>query len=174
MEVWKDIKGYEKLYQVSNLGKVRSLDRLVVYKNGRKRLWHGVILKKMTQKTGYLTVNLSKNGKQDYFFVHHLVVLNFLDHTISRKKVIDHIDDDKENNTLKNFQIISHRENISKNRKNLYSKYTGVTFLKNRAGTKNWCANISINKKKKFLGNFYNEIEAHLAYQKELKNIKNV
>ena len=63
VEVWKDIKDYEGLYQGSNLGRARSLDRWVKSINGSVRFYKGRILKPFTTKNGYLQVCLWKNGK---------------------------------------------------------------------------------------------------------------
>ena len=63
MEIWKDVVGYEGLYQVSNYGKVRSLDRNIKYKDGRVYYTKGKILKAHLQNNGYLIAHLNKNGK---------------------------------------------------------------------------------------------------------------
>ena len=115
-EIWKDIEGYEGLYQVSDLGRVKSL------KFGKER-----ILKQNQTYKGYLVVTLSENGKTKTRNVHVLVAMAFLDHKPdgTQKVVVDHIDNNKNNNTLDNMQLISHRENVSKDRYN-ETGYTGV------------------------------------------------
>lgn len=170
-EVFKDIPNYKGYYQVSNLGNVKSLDRVITYKNNKKRLWKGQSLKPMTQKNGYLTVSLYKNKKLKVRYIHQLVAETFLGHKVCREYHIDHIDNKKNNNRLDNLQILSHRKNISKTNKISSSKYTGVHYVKNRKGTKLWKAEISINKVKhsKY---FYSEKEASLFYQNKLKTLQ--
>ena len=60
IEIWKDIQGYEGFYQVSNLGRIRSLDRTITDSIGRKRLYKGRILKQMIDGSGYFEVLLYK------------------------------------------------------------------------------------------------------------------
>lgn len=76
-EIWKDIPGYEGYYQVSNLGRVRSIDREVVYRDGKKCLYKGRLLKPREDKNGYFQVGLSKLGKVKTFKVHRLVLEAF-------------------------------------------------------------------------------------------------
>lgn len=89
-EIWKDIKDYEGLYQVSNLGRVRSLDRIVIYSNGNEVRHKGRILKAKIRKDGYSQVRLSKNDKQKDFQIHRLVALHFVDGYFEGA-VVDHI-----------------------------------------------------------------------------------
>ena len=63
-EVWKDVKGYEGLYQVSNLGRVKSLDRWINQRSNSKKLIKSKMLKPMLNKRGYLMVGLSKKRKR--------------------------------------------------------------------------------------------------------------
>ena len=93
-EIWKDIEDYEG-YQVSNLGRVRSLDRY----NSRGYWIKGCILKPIMDKKGYLTVGLSKNNQRKAFKVHRLVALHFIPN-IENKPEIDHINTIKTDNTV--------------------------------------------------------------------------
>jgi hypothetical protein len=77
-EIWRDIKDYEGLYQVSNLGRVRSVDRYVKHRYGGLRLVKGVILKYLKDKKGYLMVQLFKDGKFKTVKVHRLVAEAFI------------------------------------------------------------------------------------------------
>jgi hypothetical protein len=83
--------------------------------------------------------------------------------------VVDHIDNNPLNNCLSNLQLITHRENISKDRKNKSSKYTGVYF---DSKTKKWISTIKNNREKINLGYFENEKEASEYYQNALKSIE--
>ena len=171
-EQFKDIPGYDGLYQVSNLGNVKSLERVVLRKNGRKIPIRESILKPNSRKDGYLSVNLyNKNRKRKNFRVQQLVVMAFLYHIPNGTYniVIDHINNIKNDNKLENLQLITNRENSSKDKKGGTSKYTGVCWHKNR---NKWYSSIRINGKSKYLGMFNNEYDAHLAYQNELNKIK--
>lgn len=158
MEEWKNIEGYEGLYQISNLGNIKSLVR----KNNLKEF----LLKPRLNNIGYLTVYLYKNNKPKNFKVHKLVAKAFLNNYNSNL-VIDHIDENKLNNCVTNLQIITQRNNISKNKltKQKSSVLTGVCW--NKIANK-WQSNITINGKKKHLGLFNTEEEAGNAYQKAL------
>lgn len=92
-EEWKDIQGYEGLYQVSNLGNVKSKRRL---------------LQPTITKRGYCRVGLSKEGKMKYYLVHKLVAESFIG---KRDMPIDHIDCNKTNNRLENLEYVTTREN---------------------------------------------------------------
>lgn len=101
-EIWKDIEGYEGLYQVSNLGNVKSLDK---YVNGRnsKRLVKGKLLSLFDDKDGYKLVNLYNNKKIKQFRVHILVANAFIPNPNELPQV-NHIDGDKSNNFVDNLE----------------------------------------------------------------------
>ena len=169
-EEWKDVIGYEELYQVSNLGRVKSLDRVI---KGKIKDYHykSKILKPGTNNNGHLFVNLHRDNKPKTRTIHQLVAESFLNHTpCGYKLVIDHIDNDKNNNFLDNLQIVTQRLNASKDKKNKSSKYTGVIWHK---FNQKWTASIRIGKSRKYLGYYKDEYDAHLAYQKELNSIIN-
>ena len=110
-EIWKDVFGFEGLYQVSNLGKVRSLDRLVNSGIGI-RLYKGRVLKPVNNNDGYLQVALSKDGKQTTFLVHRLVYEAF-NGKIPEGMQVNHIDEDKTNNSIENLNVMTSKENIN-------------------------------------------------------------
>ncbi|RKJ52866.1 hypothetical protein D7X33_31535, partial [Butyricicoccus sp. 1XD8-22] len=110
MEVWKTIKGYEGYYEVSNLGRVRSLARIVVDKSGRKHNVKSKILKSRKGGPGYLTVNLNKDGKGKTFNVHRLVAEQFIPN-VYNKRVVNHIDGNKTHNHVNNLEWVTHSEN---------------------------------------------------------------
>jgi len=152
MEVWKSIPNYEGYYEVSSYGNLRS----------RKSA-----MKVNISTSGYYKLGLRRKGeKQKQFEVHRLVAMAFLNHIPDGKKlVVDHIDANKLNNNIKNLQIITHRLNSSKDKKNKTSKYQGVYLHKS---TNQFIARIHVNGSNKYLGRFDLEYEAHLAYQKAL------
>ena len=94
-EIWKDIKGYEGIYQVSNLGRVRSLDRI----DSNNHPLNGVILKPYISNSGYLLVGLYKQQKRDRKLLHRLVAETFLPNP-ENKPEIDHINTIKTDNTV--------------------------------------------------------------------------
>ena len=113
MEIWKDIKNYEGLYQVSNLGRVRSLDH--IRKNGKKEnqiyLSKGRILKAAVQKKGgYVFVVLSKDGKTKGYRVHRLVADAFIDNP-NNYRCVNHKDENKTNNNVNNLEWCTHKYN---------------------------------------------------------------
>jgi hypothetical protein len=169
MEQYKAIKGFEGLYEVSNFGNVKSLNRIVLRSDGRKRTIKERLLKGSKNNCGYLVVCLLKGGNEKQFQVHQLVAITFLNHTPNGNKiVVDHIDNNPLNNNLNNLQLISNRENLSKDKKGGHSKYIGVTWDNN---AKKWRSSIYVNGKSKYLGIFIDELKAANAYQKELNNI---
>jgi hypothetical protein len=112
MEIWKDIKGYEGLYQVSNLGRVRSNYRRVVnHKSGSTRLCAGKLMVAWDNGNGYLTVSLSKSGKRKNHYVHRLVASAFIENR-GTGKYINHIDFNKYNNNATNLEWCTQRENV--------------------------------------------------------------
>lgn len=109
-EIWKDIKGFENLYQVSNLGRVRSVDRIVTRKNGRKQLYKSQLIKGCDNGRGYLNVFLRKNNQRYVIYIHRLVAETFIGET--EGKDINHKDFNRKNNCLSNLEIITRVENI--------------------------------------------------------------
>lgn len=111
MEVWKDIQGFEGIYQVSSLGRVRSLDRVIHKLNVEQRM-RGRILSPTNNGTGYMKVNLSKDGKAKLCFVHRLVVEAFIPNSCKLSQ-INHIDENKSNNQVNNLEWCSSEYNIN-------------------------------------------------------------
>lgn len=110
-EMWKDVVGYEGLYQVSNTGKVRSLDRYVPHKTLGKKFYKGRIMATHTTNSGYLCVNLSKNNKYTSFDIHRLVALAFLGIDDVSNLEVNHIDEDKKNNCVDNLEWVTKQQN---------------------------------------------------------------
>lgn len=113
VEIWKDIEGYEKVYQVSNLGRVRSLDRIVNGKvKGFKNKVNGKILKNIKGKNGYYTVGLSLKGLVTNNYVHRLVATAFIP-KLDNKPFVNHKDEDKTNNNVNNLEWITNKDNLN-------------------------------------------------------------
>lgn len=102
-ERWLPVSGYEGLYEVSDFGNVRSLDRLSAYKDGRSSLRKGRILKAQKDNLGRLQVRLSKDGVGKTFRVHRLVLEAF-DRPRPEGLIACHWDDNPENNRLENLR----------------------------------------------------------------------
>lgn len=123
-EVWKDIKGYEGLYQVSNLGNVKS----IFYRNQ--------ILKQTTDRYGYKIIYLYKNKIRKTFKVHRLVATMFIDNP-ENKAFIDHINTVKNDNRVENLRWVTASENnnneltLAKYKKYCTSKSKSVICLNN-------------------------------------------
>lgn len=155
MEVFKDVIGYKGCYEVSNIGRVRSL------KFGKER-----ILSIAIGNRGYKKVSLFLEGRRKDGHIHQMMAESFMGHVkCGLKIVVDHIDNDPLNNTISNLQLISNRENTSKDRKGGESKYIGV--YRNKVQNK-WFSSIWTNGRLKHIGTFNSELSAHIAYQKEL------
>lgn len=111
-EIWKDIPNYEGLYQASNLGRIKSLDKWVNWMNGGKRFIKGRILKPYLIK-GYQRVCICKNGKNKYCFVHRLVYETFIGE-IPKGLQVNHKDENPQNNILSNIDtLMTCKENIN-------------------------------------------------------------
>lgn len=109
-ETWVDIKGYEGIYQVSDLGNVRSIDRLNYNKgNNSYHKTKGVIRKKVTHKNGYDQVMLANNGLK-LFLVHRLVANAFIENP-SNKDEVNHINGIKTDNRAVNLEWCTRKEN---------------------------------------------------------------
>lgn len=147
-EIWKDIPNYEGLYQVSNLGSVKSSK-------------NNLPVKRWINK-GYFSSSLYKDGKVKRFRVHQLVAMAFLNHMpCGHKLVVNHKNFVKTDNRADNLEIITQRQNSNKKHINHSSNYTGVSWDKRR---NKWESYIRISGKKKHLGYFTDEYQASIAY----------
>lgn len=154
-EVWKDIKDYEGLYKVSDLGRVKGLKT-------------GKILKPSNDKGGYYIVVLSKDGKRSTQRIHQLVALTFVDPNYKEKGLVcDHINNNRTDNRASNLQVITNRENTSKDN-NSKTGFTGVY-----PNNSNFIARINIGKELVYLGTFKTPQEASEVYQNKLKELQN-
>ena len=155
--VWKDIKGYEGLYQISNGGEVKSLK------------WNKTrILKPGVGSSGYLHVGLRKDKKRINKLIHRLVAKAFLQDW-SESKDVDHINRDRFNNHIDNLRMASrsqnHRNGIS--RKGSVSKYKNVYWHKQNS---KWQVRVQVNGKQKHIGLYSNEEEAGRAADEAARN----
>ena len=169
-EIWKDIPNYEGIYQVSDLGRVKSLERKVSFGTGH-RIVYEKFLKGVFDKSGYLTINLSKKSKVKNVKIHQLVSICFLNHTpCGSELVVNHKNFIRTDNRVENLEIVTTRENTNQKHIKSSSKYTGVRW---REDSKRWISKIYHNRKHIHLGTLVNELDAHKAYQEKLKEINN-
>ena len=145
-EEWKDIKGYEGLYQVSNLGNIKRLKSIVksngVYGIKKEKVVKERILKPVNIKN-YQYVKLSKFGVETRFLVHRLVAEAFLENP-DNKKEVNHRDGNKQNNKVSNLEFCTHQENCKHRDDNklrkapkrekhyLYGKHIKIGKFKNK------------------------------------------
>ena len=115
-EIWKDIEGY---YQVSNKGKVRSIDRYIDHFRGGKRLLKGKIIKPGLS-VGYENITLYLDGKRKHKKVHRLIAETFIPNP-ENKKCVNHKDGNKLNNNVSNLEWCTYAEN------NRHAHETGLT-----------------------------------------------
>ena len=164
-EIWKDIPGYEGLYQVSSFGDVKSLGRIMLNRGKYPFLTKEKLLNTTNNKKGYLNVYLTKNKKKRTFAVHQLVAMAFLNHIPDGMNVIvNHIDNNKLNNHFSNLELVSNRYNSSCHKTN-----PGVKILKDR--NKKFQVQITINYRNITIGYFYTLEEANRAYQLASQNV---
>ena len=113
MELWKPIKNYEGLYAVSNTGKIKRL-RFINNKTNKSQITDKIL---QLNNGGYLTVSLSKNGKQKSYLVHRIVADAFMENP-KKLKEINHIDGNKCNNNLENLEWCTREHNMREAFKN--------------------------------------------------------
>lgn len=105
------LEGFEDLYEVSNKGRVRSVDRVFVRKNGRIQPVKGKILKQTKDKDGYCKVYLSNQGIEKNVFVHRLVAEAFIPNPDNLPQV-NHINSKKDDNRVENLEWITNQQNV--------------------------------------------------------------
>lgn len=122
MEVWKDIKGFERLYQISNYGNIKSLNY--------KRTGKEQVLKQNINGRGYCYVNISINNKYKNILIHRAVAKTFIP-TNNEKLDINHKDGNKQNNRVENLEWCTRSQNIQHAYNNGFKKGSkGMTYKK--------------------------------------------
>lgn len=110
IEEWRPVVGYEGLYEVSDWGRVKSLDRIIDTILGYKQFCKGKMLKNSKDKNGYLFVALGSKNKNKK--VHRLVAQAFIPNP-ENKSEIDHIDGNPQNNFVENLKWANRKENLN-------------------------------------------------------------
>ena len=111
MEQWRNIEEYEGLYQVSDEGRVKSLHREIVYKDGRKKVIEERILHNILSDLGYYHVMLSKDGSPKRYKVHRLVAKAFIPNP-NNLPIINHKDENPKNNLVENLEWCDQNYNV--------------------------------------------------------------
>lgn len=157
-EEWKAITGYEGLYEISNFGRIKSLNRL----DSMGRVVEETIKAQHIGTTGYPATTLNKDGKKKTKVVHQLVAESFLGHIPDNYNgVVNHIDNIKTNNRLDNLEVVSSRYNTQ------YSKSTeGIYERRNK-----FEVYIRIDGKKTYLGSYTSKEEALKVRNKKLQEV---
>lgn len=109
-EEWRDIQDFEGCYQVSNLGRVRSLDRTIYTKDGKSQNWKGRLLKQRVSNSGYNQVGFKKQAKTYMRDVHRLVAIAFIPNLDSLREV-NHMNGIKHDNSVSNLEWVSSTQN---------------------------------------------------------------
>lgn len=170
-EIWLPAYEFEGYYEVSNLGRLKSISRLVKSRwRDTNKIQHGKILNPGVSN-GYYKTTLCKEGVLYYRYVHRLVMATFVGPS---KLEVDHKDENKLNNRVTNLRYATSLQNqhyyAERRKANVSSKYVGVNFSPWH-GNK-WRAGISICGKQTHLGYFNTEAEAYMAYQKKRNEIE--
>lgn len=168
-EIWKPVKGFEKYYEVSNMGNVRSIDRVV--KRGRfyvKRESRLLSVNISNGTHGYVFLNLNLNGKAYPKRVHRLVAEAFIPNPDNRP-CVDHINTIRSDNRVENLRWVTYKENANNPityRKCLQNTYTkdatrkALDTRKNKGGKKAPKTVYQFEKKGNFIGEYYSCAEA--------------
>ncbi len=110
-EIWMDVIGFEGMYQVSNIGRVKSLDRPMKSGVQKNCIRSGGLLKQQITQHGYYQAYLSKHGLTKGITVHRLLALAFIPNP-SKKRAVNHKDGNKKNNNLSNLEWVTDSENV--------------------------------------------------------------
>lgn len=109
LEIWKDVAGYEGYYKVSNLGRVKSLERKVKFRTFKKLVKSRILTPRISD-SGYYTVNISKDGKGNMKYLARIIAIAFIPNP-DNKPQVNHIDGNKINNCISNLEWVTNAEN---------------------------------------------------------------
>ena len=109
-EVWKDIKGYVGLYQISNYGNIKRLPREIIYKDGRKYLYKEKTMRLFKTSKGYNIICFTINNKSKWYYVHRIVAETFILNS-KHKPQINHKNGVKTDNRVENLEWCTNSEN---------------------------------------------------------------
>lgn len=135
-EIWKDIKGFEDSYQVSNLGRIKSKDRYVMTCGGGKRFIQGQIIKPIVCTNKYLEVGLNKENKRTIKLLHRLVAAAFVENPNNLPEV-NHKDENPQNNNAENLEWCTSKYNANygtRNQRMVKEKYLKPVVMIDKDG----------------------------------------
>ncbi len=131
VEIWKQVSGYEEIYEVSDLGRIRTAKNKTTNSSRcGERKWKQRILKQKTDKQGYKRISLWKDKKEKTYLVHRLVAKAFIP-MVKNKNCVNHLDGNPSNNYLKNLEWCDHKENLSHAYKHRLNQAPDPTVLVN-------------------------------------------
>lgn len=162
-EVWKEIKGFKGLYEVSNMGRVKGLDHKLKAKDGREWIQDGLLMNDNVNSVGYLYVKLTdKNKKIKNKLLHRLVAEAFVKNPDPDEcDIINHIDEDKNNNVYTNLEWCTQEYNLNygtfrKRQKETYQKNKKLGLHSDKIGKKKTPVRITDK-----LGNSHDFVSVH-------------
>lgn len=156
MEIWKDVLGYEGIYQVSNKGNVKSLQRLVYSKNGSYRTVKGSYISLVVNNKGYFKIILHFKGLRTHVVAHRLVAIAFIPNP-ENKPQVNHKDGNKLNNNDWNLEWNTSLENVKHSWNNGLSKHLyGEKGRNSKLTDKDILEIRKSNKSRKELSNYFN------------------
>lgn len=156
-EIWKPITGYEGLYEVSDLGRVRGLNRIVKKSNGYNYNSKGRILRPRNKPNGYLFVSLHKLCKPMNLFIHRIVAEAFIPNP-EGKKTVNHKNGIKTDNRVENLEWTTYSENHLHSFRELHR----ISGSKGRSGALSKCSKpvVQFTKNGEFVAEYTGQYEA--------------
>jgi hypothetical protein len=110
-EIWKDVVGYEGYYQVSNFGRIKSVDRIKHYSNRKASFLKGRVMSSSKNACGYERLDIRKDNVKKQFLLHRLIAEAFIPNT-DNKPEVNHINGIKDDNRVCNLEWVTHDENM--------------------------------------------------------------
>lgn len=164
-EIWKDIVGYEGLYQVSNYGRIKRLSGFYFcgHRNQDKRIINETIMSFSKNQKGYFALRLSKDGERKGYLVHRLVWITF-NGSIPEGMQVNHINEIKTDNRLCNLNLMTPKENVNWGTRNIRVANSLTDNTKKTKSVNQLDINGNFLKK----WNSFKEIENTLGYSKTL------
>ncbi len=166
-EIWKDIPNYEGYYQASNLGNIRTCERIIKCSNGKINKYKSKNRKPSLSE--YRMIALSKNGNLKMYKISRIIANLFVKGQSGIRNIVNHKDGNKHNDISENLEWCTNSENIihsfDNNLSKSKNKIRGVFFEKRR---NKWTATLYRNNKNIFIGRYLTEQEAINQYNKKL------
>lgn len=169
-EEWRDVKGYEGFYQVSNLGRVRTISYMHCLRGRLYRIDCERLITPTDNGNGYLIIGLQKDNERKNHYVHRLVADAFLDKP-DGKNYVNHIDYNKKNNNASNLEWCTQKENIDHSKPNIKMQRasktkTGYRYITVRKNTGLYRVCI----KKANVDKSFSKLEDAIKYRNEVCN----